>query len=70
MLVGMGTVFAFLTVLVVSTVLMSWIVRRLLPDPIPTSVDPASGAVPDELLAVIGAAVAAYRKRTEDRRSS
>lgn len=62
MLVGMGTVFTFLTLLVLSTSLMTAAVRRFLPE---TSALPAGGAPASEgeLLAVVSAAVTAYRGR-------
>lgn len=57
MLVGMGTVFVFLTVLVASMSLMAFVVGRLLP----ATVD---GVASDEEIAVITAAVDRYRKST------
>ncbi len=59
MLVGMGTVFFFLTVLVGATTLMSRIAARIAP--------PAAGAreedVTPEEVAAITAAIAQHRKR-------
>jgi oxaloacetate decarboxylase gamma subunit len=55
MLVGMGTVFVFLTVLVAGMSLMALIVNRFLP---PTADMVAS----DEEVAVITAAIAQHRK--------
>lgn len=55
MLVGMGTVFVFLTILVAGTTLMAFIIRRLLPEP----VDPVAS---DEEIAVITAAIDRHRK--------
>ncbi|MGB5492700.1 MAG: OadG family protein [Woeseiaceae bacterium] len=55
MLVGMGTVFVFLTLLVASMSLLALAVNRLLPAPID---DFAS----DEEIAVITAAIAQHRK--------
>ena len=65
MLVGMGTVFTFLTLLVASTSLMSAAVRRYLPE---ASTLPAGEATPageGELLAVVSAAITAYRGRDD-----
>ena len=58
MLVGMGTVFVFLTLLVAATTLMSRIVLRIAPPP------PAvAGDLSEEELAVITAAVHAHRNK-------
>jgi len=54
MLVGMGTVFVFLTLLVTAMSLMAWIVKRLTPE----TVDAGVG---DEEIAVITAAIAQHR---------
>jgi oxaloacetate decarboxylase gamma subunit len=60
MLVGMGTVFVFLTLLVLATALMSHLVRRFLP---PAA---SAGAIKDgphpEEVAAITAAVLRYRE--------
>jgi oxaloacetate decarboxylase gamma subunit len=56
MLVGMGTVFAFLTLLVVGMSMMSAIAIRLAP----AKVDEAS----DEEIAAITAAIAQHKNRT------
>jgi oxaloacetate decarboxylase gamma subunit len=63
MLAGMGTVFAFLTLLVLSTLLMSRLVRRFAPDAV-ASADGADahGPTEDEVVA-IAAAVAHHRGR-------
>ena len=58
MLVGMGTVFVFLTLLVAATTLMSRIVLRIAP-PAPVTTEELS----EEELAVITAAVHAHRNR-------
>ena len=58
MLVGMGTVFVFLTLLVAATTLMSRIVLRISP-PVP----PVAGELSEEELAVITAAVHAHRNK-------
>ena len=55
MLVGMGTVFVFLTVLVAGMSLMALIVNRFLP----SQVDMGAN---DEEIAVITAAIAQHRK--------
>ena len=63
---GMGTVFVFLTLLVIATTLMSKVLTRFLPEPEPVAVMPtapakASGAVDARTLAVIKAAIAQHR---------
>ena len=55
MLVGMGTVFVFLTALVIAMTLMSRLVCRFQPLP-----PPADG--PDDEIAAISAAIAAHRR--------
>jgi oxaloacetate decarboxylase gamma subunit len=55
MLVGMGTVFVFLTLLVAGMSLMAMIVKRLLP--VPDEAEPS-----EEEIAVISAAIAQHRK--------
>ncbi len=57
MLVGMGTVFVFLTLLVVATNLMSRLVARYLPEP-----EVAVGEPGAEEVAAIAAAIARYRR--------
>ncbi len=57
MLVGMGTVFVFLTTLVIAMSLMSGISRRLAPEPV------VSDDVSAEEVAAITAAVARHRQR-------
>jgi oxaloacetate decarboxylase gamma subunit len=54
MLVGMGTVFVFLTLLVMAMTAMAGIVRRLIP--------PKVEGVSDEEVAAITAAIALHRK--------
>ena len=54
MLVGMGTVFVFLTVLVVAMTLMAGIIKRLTPE---VALD-----ISDEEVAAITAAIAQHRK--------
>lgn len=65
MLYGMGTVFVFLTVLVVVTASMSAIIRRWLPD---EEMDISSSAkhhteVDDRIVSIIQAAIAKHRYR-------
>ena len=55
MLVGMGTVFVFLTLLVSGMSLMAILVRRLSPAPM-------DAAASDEEIAVITAAIARHRQ--------
>ncbi|MCH9696019.1 MAG: OadG family protein [Gammaproteobacteria bacterium] len=55
MLVGMGTVFVFLTVLVVGMTLMSTAAMRLAPAP-------DTAGVTDEEIAAISAAITQHRK--------
>ena len=56
MLVGMGTVFVFLTVLVAATTLMSRLIMRSQPGSGP-------GGDFDDEIAAIAAAIAAYRRK-------
>ena len=56
MLVGMGTVFVFLTVLVGATTFMSRLVMRFTPGP-------EAGGDSDEEIAAIAAAIAAHRRK-------
>ena len=56
MLVGMGTVFVFLTALVIITTLMSRLVQRLQPAA-------ASADISDEEIAAISSAIAQHRKK-------
>lgn len=59
MLIGMGTVFTFLTLLVFATSAMSSLVGG---DAVPTSPPTAAEGPTNEELAVIGAAVAQHRR--------
>lgn len=63
-LIGMGTVFLFLTMLVLATWLMSRVIQRLVPDAVAQPAA-AGGSGPDngELIAVIGAAIRHHRNR-------
>ncbi|MEQ6917125.1 OadG family protein [Halomonas aquatica] len=66
MALGMGFVFVFLSVLVVTTTLMSKVIGRFFPEP-PASPAPArrsaAAADEDELKVVISAALHRFRKR-------
>ena len=60
-IVGLGTVFVFLSALVGATTLMSKVLTRLLPP----ALEPAEEAGPDpRLLAAVTAAVHAHRDRS------
>ncbi|MBF0590100.1 MAG: OadG family protein [Magnetococcales bacterium] len=66
MLLGMGTVFVFLAILVGSVVLMSrfagWIEARMPPQAeLPKTVSPVTAGAGQETMAVISAAVHRYR---------
>ncbi|MBR9912454.1 MAG: hypothetical protein GYB33_19105 [Gammaproteobacteria bacterium] len=67
MLFGMGTVFVFLTVLVIATTIMSGVVSRLFPDavkPLPAAAAPPPKAgVDPKLQAIIKAAIEKHRSR-------
>ncbi|MDJ0917767.1 MAG: OadG family protein [Woeseiaceae bacterium] len=60
MLVGMGTVFVFLTLLVGATTLMSGFVDRYLPAPDTTATQPGDGPTAEEV-AAIAVAIARHR---------
>lgn len=60
MLVGMGTVFVFLTVLVFATTAMSRLVSRFFP---PEEVPLTTEGVSSEEVAAITVAIARYRQR-------
>ncbi len=69
-LYGMGSVFVFLTVLVIATTIMSSFVQRFLPDaPLPQPAArpaPAASGVNDpKLLAILQAAVTEHRKKQQ-----
>jgi len=55
MLVGMGTVFVFLTLLVMAMSVMAWAMKRLAPV--------AAEVASDEEVAAITAAIAQHRKK-------
>ncbi|ROS01353.1 oxaloacetate decarboxylase gamma subunit [Sinobacterium caligoides] len=70
MLYGMGTVFVFLTLLVIVTTLMSSIIQRVAPErpalPVkgmPQPNNKANGQVDPQLTAVITAAIHQYRNK-------
>ncbi len=67
MLFGMGTVFVFLTLLVIFTMIMSMLVRNFLgeePEPaLATADSDASGSVSPKTVAIIQAAIHAHRAR-------
>jgi len=56
MIVGMGTVFVFLTALVIAMSLMAAIVKRIRPAA-------AVGGITDEEIAAIGAAIRQHRRK-------
>ena len=58
MLVGMGTVFVFLTLLVAAMTVMSSVVQRLSPAP-------GAGEATDEEIAAITAAIAQHRNKNK-----
>ncbi|MCL5426310.1 OadG family protein [Halomonas sp. NPDC076908] len=68
MALGMGFVFVFLTVLVISVTLMSKLIGRFQPAPVasgqtkPAATSATPSAKNDEVIAVISAAVHRYRK--------
>ena len=62
MLVGMGTVFFFLTVLVGATTLMSRLLGRVAPAQVPTV--SGSDQVTDDEVAAIAAAIQTHRQRS------
>ena len=63
MVYGMGTVLAFLSLLVCATVLMSFLVRRFEPELAPAVSASTDGVSDPELLAVITAAIHQHRSR-------
>lgn len=65
MIYGMGTVFVFLTLLVLVTMVMSAIVQRIAPPPVEVDSPAITPARSDDkqLIAVISAAVHKYRSR-------
>ncbi|MYM61769.1 OadG family protein [Pseudomaricurvus sp. HS19] len=70
MLYGMGTVFVFLTLLVIATAIMSSLVQRFLPEAPPVIPAPRPAAAPagvtdPKLIAVIKAAVDQHRAKNK-----
>lgn len=69
MLLGMGSVFVFLVLLVVVTTAMSRLLTRFFPEAAPIPKAPARraqapAALDSELIAVIGAAIKQHRNRS------
>lgn len=62
MLIGMGTVYLFLTLLVFCTQLMSRLVARYFPEAVPPPLPPPDRRQ-DEVLAAVSAAVHHHRHR-------
>lgn len=65
MLYGMGTVFVFLTLLVICTMLMSAVVNRFLPEEAETALAGITdaGALSPKTIAIIQAAIHAHRAK-------
>ncbi|MDT8398646.1 MAG: OadG family transporter subunit [Pseudomonadales bacterium] len=65
MLLGMGTVFVFLIILVFATSTMSTLVRRYVPEnpPVPVKSGPGGQLNDQRVLAVISAAIHAHRNK-------
>ncbi|MBK5964790.1 sodium pump decarboxylase subunit gamma [Thiocystis minor] len=66
MVIGMGIVYAFLLLLVGVLRLMSSLILRLAPEealPLATTPTQSPSSAPDDLIAVIAAAVARYRRQ-------
>ncbi len=65
MLFGMGTVFVFLTILVIATFAMSTVIGRFLPEEAATPATPAArgGAVDPQVVKIIQAAIEQHRSR-------
>ncbi len=62
MLVGMGIVFLFLALLVATISLMTFVIQRYAPGPLPTETEePPASPRQDEIIAAITAAVRRYR---------
>lgn len=68
MLFGMGTVFVFLSILIVTTVLMSWVINHFFEQEPPASAAPAVDApraprdqIESNLLDILQAAVNAHK---------
>jgi oxaloacetate decarboxylase gamma subunit len=66
MLVGMGTVFVFLTLLVAATRVMSALVLRYFPaQAVAGKAGPAATAIPEEEIAAISIALAEHLQKTK-----
>ncbi len=65
MLAGMGTVFLFLTLLVLATRAMSALVQRLPGAPTPVAAQSVEGDPTNEELAAIAAAIHQHRSRSQ-----
>ena len=65
MLVGMGTVFVFLTLLVFATTWMSWLVNKIAPVPVGVALRLRESAAEAEELAAISAAIHLHRARQQ-----
>lgn len=66
MLIGMGTVFLFLTLLVFCTQFMSHLIARYFPEaakPLPSAPPPAPDRRQEEILAAVSATVHHHRQR-------
>ena len=66
MVIGMGIVYAFLLLLVGVLRLMSSLILRLAPEealPLATTPTQSPSSAPDDLIAIIAAAVARYRRQ-------
>lgn len=61
MLIGMGTVFTFLTLLVVATTLMSKLIQRMLPQPVLS--DSENNNPSAQEMAAIAAAIHQHRNK-------
>lgn len=68
MLFGMGSVFFFLIVLVLTTLLMSFVIQRLLPETSVSDILPDPAIKDDDLLrAILQAAIDQHCSRNTDR---
>ncbi len=57
MLLGMGTVFAFLVVMIIAMNLQSYIIHKFFPEPIPTADNSSSKKSSNAKIAAISAAI-------------
>ena len=65
MLYGMGTVVVFLSLLVLTTILMSTLIQRFAPPPAPADNTPASAGPDASIVAAISAAIHQHRSRQD-----